>query len=183
MNSKGIISGEIILGFELEFSIDGSTLAVGGYDLVRDFGFVKVYDVRELFYVDCTVEKPEQIGNGFCDMYEPYYSDVCGYDGGDCGFPVLVEGYDNCMVAEPAFIGNGFCYVDGVLPFSSEQCEFDGGDCPNPSPVEGYPNCLVSFPERIADGTCLDSLPYNSYECGFDGGDCLPPEFAQTFTL
>mmetsp|Transcript_1040 Transcript_1040/g.1512 ORF Transcript_1040/g.1512 Transcript_1040/m.1512 type:complete len:724 (+) Transcript_1040:2045-4216(+) len=42
MNSQGMIvqKDKIILGFEMTLSIDGSTLAVGGYDLVRDFGFV-----------------------------------------------------------------------------------------------------------------------------------------------
>ena len=144
----------------MELSSDGSILAVCGYDLVRDFDFVKVYNVQELFYIDYVVDKPEKIGNGVCDMFEPYYIEKCGYDGGDCALPMPVKGYDDCMVPEPSFIGNGFCYVYGALPFISEQCGFDGGECPLASPAKGYPNCLVSFPEILANRICLDSLLY-----------------------
>ena len=43
INSQGIVveENEIILGYELALSSDGSILAVGGYNLVRDFSFVK----------------------------------------------------------------------------------------------------------------------------------------------
>ena len=60
---------EIILGFELALSSDGSILAVGGFDFVRDFGFVKVYKVSELFYVDCIVEDEIQLSIHFWKTY------------------------------------------------------------------------------------------------------------------
>ena len=53
-----------ILGLQVSLSGDGSVLTVRGYDIDGDFGFVKVFHVKDLFYVDCLVHNPEQIGNG-----------------------------------------------------------------------------------------------------------------------
>jgi len=171
------VRDEIIFGLEVSLSRDGSTLAVSGYDVGQGFGFVKVYNVLDLFYIHCIVEYPDTIGDGFCNPLEPYYTESCGFDEGDCPPSSRSEKCDDCKVVYPSFLGNGVCYEDGSLPYNSKQCGFDGDDCPHPSPVEGYPNCFVSYPEKIADGNCRDSLPYNSHDCGFDGGDCLPLEF------
>ncbi len=67
--------------------------------------------MTELFYIDCFVEKPEWIGNGICVEYEPYYTDMCGYDGGDCPNPTRDDSYSDCYVADPPYLGNGFCYI------------------------------------------------------------------------
>jgi hypothetical protein len=182
MEKQQQVRDKTILGLQVSLSGDGSVITTSGYDIDGDFGFVKVYNVKDLFYVDCLVHDPDEIGNGKCYRgsvgAEPYYTEECGYDGGDCPLPSPVEGLDDCKVADPGRIGDGKCYR--YLPYNSKACNYDGGDCPPPSPVEGYPDCFVIFPELISNGYCADSLPYNSYECGFDGGDCRPPEFAPT---
>jgi hypothetical protein len=167
-----------ILGLQVSLSGDGSVLTASGYDIDGDFGFVKVFNLTDLFYVDCLVHRPELMGNGNCYDWEPYYTEECGYGGGDCPLPSPVEGLDDCKVAYPDWIGNGRC--DFYLPYNSEACNYDGGDCDPPSPVKGYPNCSVSNPEYFSNGYCYDVLPYNSYKCGFDGGKCRPAEFAPT---
>ena len=57
-----------IFGLGMFLSYSGSKISVCGYD--GKFGFSKVYNVSELFYPNCTVSRPEFIGNGFCDDYE-----------------------------------------------------------------------------------------------------------------
>ena len=84
----------------IDNTILGLQVSLSG-DLTLDFGFVKSYNAKELFYIDCLVNDPEKIGNGICDAFEPYYTEQCGYDGGDCPLSSLAEGYDNCNVGDP----------------------------------------------------------------------------------
>ncbi len=162
-----------IFGSEISLSNDGSTISVSGYDFVNDYGFVKVYDLDDLFFSECVVPDQElsKIGDGDCFDIEPYYTAECGYDGGDCGEPIKVDGFENCYVRSPILLENGYC-SDG-FPYNSEECGYDGGDCPEPVEVKGYPGCFVSNPDEIGNGICWDQPPYGSPECGFDGGDCV----------
>ena len=166
-----------IFGLHVILSGDGSIICISGFDIEENSGFVKVYNVTELFYSHCIVDIARWIGNGKCKDYEPYYSAACGYDGLDCEPPKIAENYTECLVHDPNLINDGTCY--DKLPYNTEKCGFDGGDCSNSSRVEGYPDCLVSTPKKIGDGKC-DDLPYNSLECGFDGGDCLTIKFEPT---
>eukprot|EP01083_Nonionella_stella_P150807 480963_1 len=132
METQQQVSDKMILGLQVSLSGDGSVLTVSGYDIERDFGFVKVYNVTDLFYVDCLVHDPDEIGNGDCTYWEPYYTEECGYDGGDCPLPSAVEGLDDCKVAYPSRIGNGPCSCFPALPNYSQACNYDGGDCDPP---------------------------------------------------
>ena len=84
----------------------------------------------------CDVPYPQWIGNGYCDG-EPYNSEECELDGGDC----CASGYfgtncdlylPDCNATVPQWVGDGYCdYGD----FNTEECEWDGGDCCG---VNGY---------------------------------------------
>jgi LNR domain len=96
------------------------------------FGYFK-YNC-ELYYPNCTVDYPDaiRIGDGSCSISPEYYTEECGYDGGDCCTPddnrtrCEVPNYPNCSAPIPRYIGNGFC--DGEF-FNTTECGFDGGDC------------------------------------------------------
>lgn len=148
-----------ILGLQVSLSGDGSVLTLSGYDIDGGFGFVKVFHVKELFYVDCLVSYPEEIGNGGCNVGgrdEYYYTEECGYDGSDCPLPSPVEGYPDCLVPYPVAIGNGLC--DDILPYNSHEYGFNGGDCrpaeltPTSSPSESMQSSKkpsVSMPSSV----------------------------------
>jgi len=171
-----------MIGVQVSLSSDGSMLSIGGYDISRDAGFFKVYEVDELFYHNCVVRYPEWVGDSNCYDHEPFYSKKCGFDGGDCRPPRAVEGYPECLVAHPGYIGDDMC--DDYLPYNSEKCGYDGGDCPTPQAANDneYSNCFVSYPEKLGDGECYDKAPYDTYECGFDHGDCLPNYMSPTLS-
>ena len=102
-----------------------------------------------------TVTFPEYIGDGACDG-EPYNTEECGWDGGDCVHcnatyfgPNCTLHYPNCFVPVPDFIGDGVC--DGE-PYNTTECGWDGGDCCLPgyfglTCTLHYPNCSVPFPD------------------------------------
>jgi len=78
-------------GFRLSLSGDGSKLSISGSDVkikdgVND-GFVRMYDVNELFYPKCFMgsfpENYDLIGDGTC-YWGQYNTTECGYEGGDC---------------------------------------------------------------------------------------------------
>ncbi len=64
-----------IFGLDVTLSGDGSILSVSGYDFHHHYGFVKVYQMEELFYPDCIVPHPQWIGDESCDDYDPYYTE------------------------------------------------------------------------------------------------------------
>ena len=65
------------------------------------------------------------IGDGKCHNYDPYNTEACGYDGGDC---VAFNKYPNCTAGYYAYmIGDGICHNSD--PFNTEACGYDGGDC------------------------------------------------------
>eukprot|EP00553_Chaetoceros_curvisetus_P000492 CAMPEP_0204616166 /NCGR_PEP_ID=MMETSP0717-20131115/3478_1 /ASSEMBLY_ACC=CAM_ASM_000666 /TAXON_ID=230516 /ORGANISM="Chaetoceros curvisetus" /LENGTH=160 /DNA_ID=CAMNT_0051629315 /DNA_START=90 /DNA_END=572 /DNA_ORIENTATION=+ len=160
----------MVFGFHLSFNADASRLSISSYDLRTDQGIINVYDLNELFYLNCMVHNPFEIGNGECADLDLFNSEQCGYDGGDCPQPIFVDKYPECFVAYPERVGDGDC--DIYPPYSSEACGFDGGDCPKPVPIEDYPGCVV-IPEILGNGWCDKYWPYNTEECGWDGGDCI----------
>mmetsp|Transcript_7796 Transcript_7796/g.11548 ORF Transcript_7796/g.11548 Transcript_7796/m.11548 type:complete len:1061 (+) Transcript_7796:217-3399(+) len=160
-----------IMGLDISLSRNEQKLSVSGFDIKHNNGFVKVYEVNELFYPDCLVPDPEEIGDGTCYDDEPYFAAVCAFDGGDCRDTQPHPLYPECLVVQPNGIGNGICY--DVPPYNSAKCNFDGGDCNTPETHPDYPNCVVSVPSYIGDDYCDDQPPYNGFDCGFDGGDCL----------
>jgi len=118
-------------------------------------------------YPNCSVEYPFLIRDGICNNFEPYFTEDCGYDGGDCD--AFFTKYPDCT-AEPAeWIGDDLC--DNLEPFNTEECGYDGGDCINFN--SQYPYCTAESAFWIGDGECDDIEPYNTEECGYDGGDCL----------
>jgi hypothetical protein len=46
-------------------------------------------------YTGCCVEVPEYIGDGYCSG-GIYMTEECGYDGGDCEPPIIIDGYPLC---------------------------------------------------------------------------------------
>ncbi len=116
-------------------------------------------------YPNCTVETPEWIGDGECNLGQ-YYTEECGYDGGD-DCTAFKKNYPSCNVDYPFWIGDGHC--DGK-EYNTKECDYDGGDCTQFN--KDYPNCTVDVPYQIGDGEC-DGKEYNNTECGYDGGDCL----------
>ena len=148
-----------IMGLQVSLSGDGSILSVSGHDIDKNFDLVKVFRMK-----DCLDENSNEIGDTICNHFEPYYTEECEYDGGDCRPPSSVEGLDICVApAKDYFVSVRDCFPG--LPYYSKECNYDGDRCPLSSPVEGYPNCFVSFPGAIGDGLCWDILPYNSYQC------------------
>ncbi len=169
-----------IFGFSMSLSKDGSKIHVSGYDFHHGYGFVKVYEVNQLFYTNCSVSDSTVIGDGYCRDYEPYYTIECGWDGGDCSEPLSVDEYPACRVYNPKKIGNGVC--NDIFPYNTKECEYDGGDCEQPKKVEAYLDCYVTDPTNLGNDKCANGPPYDSFECGFDGGDCLPDGFKPSNT-
>ena len=62
-----------------------------------------IWSCLKPLYPDCNVPRASWIGDGVCDG-QPYASEVCGYDGGDC---VQLKDYPNCTVDSPHQLGNG----------------------------------------------------------------------------
>ena len=104
-----------------------------------------------LKYPDCVVPIPYDIEDGICDNYEPYNTEACGWDGGDCidrnqlppNEPIEVfRGYS---VLEPFRIGNGFCDVS--LPYFTEECKWGMGKIVLPTDIltaiSGIPKASV----------------------------------------
>ncbi len=74
-------------------------------------------------YINCEVDYPYLVGNGYCDGGK-YDIIECGYDGGDCEY--FHKEYPDCIVDRPFSIGDGFC--DGG-DYNTIECGWDGGDC------------------------------------------------------
>ncbi len=165
-------SNRDIFGFDMFLSDDRSKISIGGYNMDDKSGFVKVYNVSELFFLECIVSRPDFIGDRYCYDYEPYYVEECGWDGGDCGEPEPSEKFENCFVRKQSFIGDDVC--DDKVPYYTKECNYDDGDCPLPVEVDANPGCCVLDANVIGNGFCLDRAPYNSKERGWEGGDCLP---------
>ena len=117
-------------------------------------------------YTDCYVLNPSLIGDGRCDNFLPYNTDICGNDGGDCSS--FNERFPGCEAPITELVGDGIC--QNVYPYNSEKCKYDGGDCEEFRSI--YPECYIMETSWIGNGECQDFRPYNSKECGFDGGDC-----------
>jgi hypothetical protein len=105
----------------------------------------------------CCVPDPSFLGDGACDPYEPYNTEACGYDLGDCCKdtcnPLATFG---CNSKEGMGYGPfGFFCID---PNASSSTIID------PS------KCKVLNREWIGDGGCDHEL--NTVECQWDGGDC-----------
>jgi hypothetical protein len=112
-------------------------------------------------YPNCHVDRPSEIGDGYCDTPE-YNTAECGWDGGDC----VLKDYPKCHADDPKWIGNGYC--DGG-DHNTAECGWDGGDCIGFN--KKYPNCHVDQPGMVGSGWCSGG-EYNTAECGWDGGDC-----------
>ena len=111
----------------------------------------------------CVVDKPVNLGDGYCDGGQ-YNKFDCGWDHGDC--LDFNKQYPNCRAPSPFLVGNGLC--DGKA-YNNEACDFDGGDCNDFNSL--YSNCNVKHPYLIGNGFC-DGHEYDVEECGYDGGDC-----------
>jgi hypothetical protein len=135
--------------------------------------------ITGLYAAPCYSRYTDLIGDDYCDG-DPFNTEECGWEGGDCCVPGLVGPDCNitsdpsCTVPIPNWIGDGNC--DG-LPYNTEECGWDGGDCCASGllgpycNITSYPNCSVPYPELIGDGNCDGEL-FDTKECGWDGGDC-----------
>ena len=120
-------------------------------------------------YPNCEAVNPYRIGDGICDNSDPYNSEACGFDDGDC-LELNARTYPDCTAPyENSRIGDGRC--DNEDPYNTEPCGYDGGDCLKFN--EKYPDCTAPYPSLIDDGVCYNKDPYNTKACGYDGGDCL----------
>ena len=113
-------------------------------------------------YPNCTVSFPSWIGDGMCDDYEPYNTEKCGDDGGDC---VKHWYYPDCTVSFPSWIGDGMC--DDYEPYNTEKCGYDGGDCIDSSAGIGdvmsgdYPSCGDVEDYALGSNFTFDTAEYN----------------------
>ncbi|KAL7473604.1 hypothetical protein ACHAXS_014064 [Conticribra weissflogii] len=101
-------------------------------------------------YPHCCVPNTAFIGDGACDPYEPYNTEACGFDGGDCC-------KETCNEDSPfgckAKAGGEF---DGYGPF--------GFFCLDPTQASSINDnhCIGVDRERIGDGKCNPGSEYNS---------------------
>jgi len=106
----------------------------------------------------CCVEEPNYLGDGACDPWEPYNTEVCGFDLGDCCPDTCNEDSPyGCHTKEGADYG----------PFG-----FFCLDTRSSSMIVDVEKCNVENREWIGDGGCDGDSEYNTPECGYDGGDC-----------
>ena len=125
-------------------------------------------DFLRMKYPNCRRAYPFMIGDGKCHNYDPYNTEACGYDGGDC--VAFNNNYPNCTAELIWMIGGGKCH--NYDPYNTEAYGYDGGDC---VAFNKYPNCTAGYyAYMIGDGICHNSDPFNTEACGYDGGDCRP---------
>ena len=115
-------------------------------------------------YPNCLVDNPNWVGDGYCDSGEPYNTEACGWDGGDCCVGTCVDRDYECGVPVP------FNCQDPSQP-TTPPTEPPTLPPPPPPPID-YPNCQVEIPEYVGDGWCDSEGGYNTEACGWDGGDC-----------
>eukprot|EP00804_Cyclotella_cryptica_P010565 CCRYP_019858-RA/>CCRYP_019858-RA protein AED:0.01 eAED:0.01 QI:287/1/1/1/1/1/3/118/1124 len=117
----------------------------------------------------CCVEEPNYLGDGACDPWEPYNTEACAYDLGDCCHDTCNEDSPyGCHTKEGADYGPfGFFCID---PRSQ-------------SIVVDVDKCKVENREWIGDGGCDADSEYNTPECGYDGGDCCEDTCNQDFAF
>lgn len=143
-------------------------------------------------YENCEVPLNCWIGDGLCNIIDPYNTEACNFDGGDCAcqnapFPDDGFDYTDCSVVSKCFVGDGICQPRGG--FNTPECNFDAGDCACNNadfPDDGfdYSQCRAPLKCVIGDGTCNDGstgrffFGYNVEKCNFDGGDCAACEAA-----
>jgi len=79
------------------------------------------------------------LGNDICNDYDPYNTEECCWDGGDC---VKVFGdcnatHETCA-GDISLLGDGYCDAnnknDWYTGYNTEGCCWDGGDCSRPKP-------------------------------------------------
>ncbi len=118
-----------IYGVGASLKGDGSSLSIGGYDLKGDKGFVRVYQLNELFYTRCPAKNRQKLTNNECDDEFPYNSEFCEYDSGHCPLPQQVPGFPGCSVSYTNKTGDGDCEILNLEMYNTSECKFDGGDC------------------------------------------------------
>jgi hypothetical protein len=117
----------------------------------------------------CCVEEPNYLGDGACDPWEPYNTEACGFDLGDCCHDTCNEDSPyGCHTKEGADYGPfGFFCLDprsGSIVVNAETCQ-------------------VENREWIGDGGCDGDSEYNTPECGYDGGDCCKDTCDQDYAF
>jgi hypothetical protein len=117
----------------------------------------------------CCVEEPNYLGDGACDPWEPYNTEACGFDLGDCCHDTCNEDSPyGCHTKEGADYGPfGFFCIDqrsSSIVMDAEKCQ-------------------VENREWIGDGGCDADSEYNTPECGYDGGDCCEDTCDQDYAF
>ena len=109
-------------------------------------------DFLRMKYPNCEAVNPYRIGDGICDNSDPYNSEACGFDDGDC-LKLNARTYPDCTAPyQNSRIGDGRC--DNEDPYNTEPCGYDGGDCLKFN--EKYPDCAAPYPSLIGDGKCYN---------------------------
>ncbi|KAL3769987.1 hypothetical protein ACHAWO_008361 [Cyclotella atomus] len=117
----------------------------------------------------CCVEEANYLGDGACDPWEPYNTEACGFDLGDCCHDTCNEDSPyGCHTKEGADYGPfGFFCIDQR----------------SSSIVMDVEKCQVENREWIGDGGCDADSEYNTPECGYDGGDCCESTCDQDYAF
>ncbi len=140
-----------IFGLHLSLSDDATLLSISGYNMNADQGYVKVYNLDELFYTKCAVPSPDLIGDGRCSSSLPYNSIECGFDGGDCPTPSPAPS------ADPFTVSCTFELKTDNFPSEISWSLVDGTGSfkrAGPKPDQKYePNTLYSFEWKLKECT------------------------------
>ena len=107
-----------------------------------------------IFHSGCDIA-----GDGFCD--DAVNDGECGFDGGDCCLPDIIDDYCSYCI----------CYANQTLSMFCTVWKFKNFPFLKKLHLNSY--VLACNPNEmwlLGDGYCQDSS--NSEQCDFDGGDC-----------